>query len=242
MADLFNTYRDKPVVARNSAPHSGAAAWVRGLKERIEEPMGKLLVTAKAAMDSDQGREIQSTYEHLVAAMAEFEATAFSTWCAQVAATSDEKLNQPLLRTLEPLAGAPQQHTRLDVNFDEQLVRLLRETKYFLLLKCEVPEGALRIFQSSDQFRTQISSLELICSIYNRVRAQAAGVFTHSAFRNKAELTYQALPKLSVSSILRCPHSPSPRCADPVHHPACGGAPGAAEAGCCGAGPAARPE
>ena len=30
--DLFHTYKDKPVVARNSAPHSGAAAWVRGLK------------------------------------------------------------------------------------------------------------------------------------------------------------------------------------------------------------------
>ena len=58
---------------------------------------------------------------------------------------------------------------RLGVNFDPDLVRLLRETKYFLLLKCEVPENALKIFQSSDQFRTQISSIELICSVYNKV-------------------------------------------------------------------------
>ncbi len=40
-----------------------------------------------------------------------------------------------------------------------------------MLLKCEVPESALAIFQSSDQFRSLISSLELICSIYNRIQS-----------------------------------------------------------------------
>lgn len=42
VSDLFQTYKDKPVVARNSAPHSGATAWARGLRERIEEPMSKV--------------------------------------------------------------------------------------------------------------------------------------------------------------------------------------------------------
>ena len=45
---LSQTYKDRPVVARNSAPHSGAAAWVRGLKERIEEPMSKVSVGIRA--------------------------------------------------------------------------------------------------------------------------------------------------------------------------------------------------
>ena len=59
--------------------------------------------------------------------------------CEQVASTSDEKLNQPLLKTLAPLPGAaPGAPERLGVNFDDDLVRLLRETKYFLLLKFEV--------------------------------------------------------------------------------------------------------
>jgi hypothetical protein len=31
-----------PIMAKNSAPHSGAVAWVRGLVERIDEPMQKL--------------------------------------------------------------------------------------------------------------------------------------------------------------------------------------------------------
>ncbi|GAX83887.1 hypothetical protein CEUSTIGMA_g11312.t1, partial [Chlamydomonas eustigma] len=168
--DLFHTYRDRPVVARNSAPHSGAAAWVRGLKERIEEPMSKLVSAAKSAMDSDLGREIQKTYDNLIMAMDEYENKAFSVWSEQVALTSDEKLNQPLLVTLDGPAG-PGGAPRLGVNFDPDLVRLLRETKYFLLLKFEVPESALLIFQNSDQFRMLISSLELICSIYNRIQS-----------------------------------------------------------------------
>lgn len=62
----------------------------------------------------------------------------------QVAATSDEKLNQPLLQFHEE---STTELLFLAVNFDPALVRLLRETKYFLLLHIEVsrspPQGVL---------------------------------------------------------------------------------------------------
>lgn len=45
------------------------------------------------------------------------------------------------------------------------------DLRYFLLLKMEVPPPAQAIFAHSDVFRQQISSLDLICSIYNKVRA-----------------------------------------------------------------------
>jgi hypothetical protein len=45
--DIFHAYKDRPVVARNSAPHSGAVAWVRGMVERIDEPMQKLRTMSK---------------------------------------------------------------------------------------------------------------------------------------------------------------------------------------------------
>ena len=53
-------------------------------------------------------------------------------WCARVDTISDEKLNQSLLTTKDD---------KLSVNFDPLLVRLLRETKYFLLLKVGVGCG-----------------------------------------------------------------------------------------------------
>ena len=43
--------------------------------------MTKLSATAKAAMETDQGREIQKNYDNIVKEMAEFEGKAFSAWC-----------------------------------------------------------------------------------------------------------------------------------------------------------------
>ena len=131
--------------------------------------MSKLLATQKNAMEGDRGREIVKNYDALVAQMLEFEQIQFSTWCDKVAATSDAKLNQPLLFVEGSVEGIGASTPRLNVNFDPDLVRLLRETKYFILLKCDVPESASAIYQSSDMFRQQISSLELICSIHNKI-------------------------------------------------------------------------
>lgn len=112
-------------------------------------------------LEMEQAKEIQRIYDALMAAMTEYQGKQVAAWCDRVAATSEEKLNQPLL---QQAAGGT-----LQVNFDPELVRLLRETKYFLLLKVEVPESASAIFQHSDTFRQHISSLDLICSIYNKV-------------------------------------------------------------------------
>ena len=176
-ADMFHMYRDRPVVAKNSAPHSGAAYWVRGLIERIDEPMQKLKSLNKMVQETDLAKEIQASYDALMKEMAEYQGKAIAAWCEQVAATSDEKLNLPLLQVVEPASrdGAgnepePDALGVLAVNFDPALIRLLRETKYFLLLQFEVPETARTIFQHSDTFRQQISSLDLICSIYNKIQ------------------------------------------------------------------------
>lgn len=167
VGDIFHMYRDRPIVAKNSAPHSGAAYWVRGLMERIEEPMSKLKTLNKIVLETDLAKEIMRTYDHLMEEMGAFKAKAVEAWCVQVAATSDEKLNLPLLQTVD---RTPEGVAMLGVNFDPALIRLLRETKYFLLLQFEVPETARTIFESSDTFRQQISSLDLICSIHNKIQ------------------------------------------------------------------------
>lgn len=56
----------------------------------------------------------------------------------QVDTTSESKLHQPLLQFHEDSTA---ELPLLTVNFDPALVRLLRETKYFLLLKIEVSKG-----------------------------------------------------------------------------------------------------
>eukprot|EP00983_Pelagomonas_calceolata_P123828 1161047-Pelagomonas_calceolata.AAC.13 len=74
----------------------------------------------------DQMEDVRKMYDTLMAQMSEYQEEQVNKWCARVATISEVKLEQSLLT---------KEDDRLCVNFDPLLVRLLRETKYFLLLK-----------------------------------------------------------------------------------------------------------
>ena len=81
-------------------------------------------------------------------------------WSKDVERSSQAKLKLPLLRR-------DAETDLLVVNFDPDLVRLLREVKYFLLLKLPVPESASQIYKKAEVFRTQTGNLDLIVNVYN---------------------------------------------------------------------------
>jgi len=57
----------------------------------------------------------------------------------------------------------------LIVNFDMDLIRMLREIKYFKLLGLEVPSFADEIYKSNEVYRRQITQLEIIVGQYNKI-------------------------------------------------------------------------
>lgn len=72
------------------------------------------------------------------------------------------------------MAAASGAAARLCVNFDPQLDKLLREVHDFLLmpsLPCAVPEPALALYERSELFRQQVSTLELVAETYNNIAA-----------------------------------------------------------------------
>ncbi|KAK9808985.1 hypothetical protein WJX72_007373 [[Myrmecia] bisecta] len=167
VTDMFHAHRQSPTLSKNAAPHSGAVAWVRGLKERIAGPMEKLRGVNKLVLETEEAKEIQRLYDTLTAAMDEYEKGVVDDWCKLISETSDQKLKQPLLWQE---AGGEQ--ALLHVNFDPGLVRLLREVRYFLLLPnlpVDIPASALKIYERAEMFRQQIGNLDLIVGIYNNV-------------------------------------------------------------------------
>lgn len=82
--EIFNLSKRKPNMAPNSAPFSGSVAWVRGLKERVQLPMGKLRETYKTFLESEIGRELESLHDSALAQMQEFEDQMIKDWVAQV--------------------------------------------------------------------------------------------------------------------------------------------------------------
>ena len=51
---IFDQSRDDPVIAKNAPPFAGSVAWVRGLVQRIKQPMEKLEGLSKLVMETDE--------------------------------------------------------------------------------------------------------------------------------------------------------------------------------------------
>ena len=157
----FYLEREGPPLYSNMPPVSGGLFWVRGLIDRIEEPMTKLTGTMKPLLESEEAKEVMRTYGNLLASLKEFEGEQHGEWGKSVEDVGQAKLKQPLLRRNDA--------SLLVVNFDPELVRLLREVHYLLELGKEVPPTALELNKSAETFRVQRGSLQIITDKYNHI-------------------------------------------------------------------------
>ena len=66
-----------------------------------------------------------------------------------------------------PLLTRDEETHYISVNFDPALVRLLRETKYFLLAELQVPESALAIYAQVETFRVWTQKLDMVVMKHN---------------------------------------------------------------------------
>lgn len=159
--ELFLTERDDPPISNNLPPIAGAIAWCEALLERIQGPMDSLQTLNRGILEREEVKEVTKIYEVVVDSLKEYRKDKLLAWCADVDQTSQSKLKLPLLKRCEDKT--------LQVNFDPELVRLLREVKYFLLLKEDVPKEALSVYRKNEIFRIQRSNLDIIVDMYNRI-------------------------------------------------------------------------
>eukprot|EP00959_Pyramimonas_sp_CCMP1952_P348553 7301695-Pyramimonas_sp.AAC.2 len=110
-------------------------------------------------METEEAKEIMKLYTTLIEEMSQHEKATVELWVTEIEATSEEKLKQSLVvRYSAPHPNVEKKGVILPfirVNFDPLLLCLLREVKYFLQLKIEVPENALKIYSRGESFRQQ---------------------------------------------------------------------------------------
>ena len=100
--------------------------------QKLRQGMGRVL-------EAEESQDVLTQHDALVATLVDFEEAAYAAWAANVEETSAAKLRQPLLVR----DGATQ---LLSVNFDPDLVRLLREVRYFsYLAERAVPAAAVSL-------------------------------------------------------------------------------------------------
>ena len=180
--EIFNRYKDAPLIACNLPPIAGALTWSKSLRDRVQLPINKLKTMDKKVLEREDTREVIKLFTALMGQLSDLDRENIEAWGSSIETSSQAKLKNPLLRREKQQQqgqsqGQSQEETGrhgasslLHVNFDPVLVKLLREVKYFLLLGLEVPSTAMDIYQLVEVFRRHTGNLDLIVNMYNDIQ------------------------------------------------------------------------
>ena len=157
---LYEKHKSAPPFARNLPPVTGAIVWARQLLRRIEEPMQKFQADSNL-MATQEGKKIVKLYNRIARTIVEFETLWHMAWMNQIDA-SKTGLNATLI-IRHP------SNDRLYVNFDREILQLIRESKSLMRLGIEVPETARIVLLQEDKFKSYYNELSYSISQYDSV-------------------------------------------------------------------------
>ncbi|XP_009976195.1 PREDICTED: dynein heavy chain 9, axonemal-like, partial [Tauraco erythrolophus] len=155
--------RGSPPVHRNMPPVAGALGWAQELRARIQVPFGHLRRIPHLCLDSAEGRRVVEKYEEMIQLLNRYQEKLYVDWSQTVSEKSLYNLTQPLIRR-DP-------ETKLiTVNFDPQLVSVLKEVSYLSGSQLgTIPPTAAEIYASKESYRQMVANLELMVNRYNKV-------------------------------------------------------------------------
>ncbi|KAI9980320.1 hypothetical protein PInf_026449 [Phytophthora infestans] len=165
--ELYERHRHDPPVARNLPPVAGNILWSRHLLRRIEEPMRKF-ESNPTVLSTKDSKKIIKTYNKVARTLVAFEYLWYEAWCRSV-----ENARAGLHATLiirHPDTG------RLFVNFDKEILQLIREARCLDRMGIEVPENARMVMLQEDKFKAYYNDLSYALHEYDRVTAKITPV------------------------------------------------------------------
>ncbi|NWU90022.1 DYH9 protein, partial [Upupa epops] len=114
-------------------------------------------------LDSAEGRRVMVKYEEMIRLLNGYQEKLFLDWAQTVSEKSQYNLTQPLI-------WRNPQTKLITVNFNPQLVSVLREVKYLSGGQMgDIPPTAAEIYASKVSYRHMVAKLELMANRYNKV-------------------------------------------------------------------------
>ncbi len=101
------------------------------MKERIKETYVKLSSFSKAITEREEFKDAEKLFNSLNKNIEEYENSKITDWETEVESYAKDKLKHNIL--------ARDEDDLLKVNFDKDLIKMLKEVKYFYLLDRPVP-------------------------------------------------------------------------------------------------------
>ncbi|KAG8470448.1 hypothetical protein KFE25_008869 [Diacronema lutheri] len=174
---VYERQKSNPAAVRNAPPVAGNIAWARQLLRRIEAPMRNFQANS-TLMATREAKKITKVYNKVARTIIEFETLWHLAWTKSIE-SSKIGLNATLL-VLHPA------DRRIYVNFDPEILQLLRETKSLLRMGAEVPESAQAVLLIEPKLKAYRSKLSHALGEYEATVARISPVLV-SIFRPHLE-------------------------------------------------------
>ncbi|GFN78401.1 dynein heavy chain 9, axonemal, partial [Plakobranchus ocellatus] len=154
----------KAPIHKNMPNMTGSLRWSKELADRITAPMSTYKRMEHPLMDSERAKLVFTKYEEMMTLLGQWDQEVYSDWTKGVDEACSFNLKQPLLTRNE-------ETNLIAVNFDPQLVAVLREVKYLEIReKEEIPNSASSMYSKNDTFRKFVANLDLTVQWYNKIR------------------------------------------------------------------------
>ena len=188
--EIYEKYKHNPPLARNMPPVAGNITWSRHLLQRIEEPMRRFESNPTVLATKDS-RKIIKTYNKVARTLVAFEYLWYEAWCRSV-----ETAKAGLQATL--IIRHPETQ-RLYVNFDPEILQLIRESKCLSRLGIDVPEAAKVVMLQEDKFKGYFNELTYLLSEYQEVVSRQLPVTVKLLRPHVADIELKIRPGMVVS-------------------------------------------
>ncbi|XP_069702004.1 dynein beta chain, ciliary-like [Periplaneta americana] len=150
-------------------PTAGALMWLNKLRQRIVQPVEIVKDLEIPILKTEDFKHQLNKYEEMKGLLDRLEDEVFSEWAACVPAQCERNLEKPLINQDESL--------ELSLNFDDELVAILREVRYMKLINREgIPIEAVNLFDRVETLHQWVSNLNLSIGWYNSVRQNSLPV------------------------------------------------------------------
>ncbi|OQR97844.1 dynein heavy chain, outer arm [Achlya hypogyna] len=161
--EIYEKHRHDPPIARNLPPVAGNILWSRHLLRRIEEPMRKFESNPSVLATKDSKKVIK-TYNKVARTLVAFEYLWYEAWCRSIDTAKGGLHATLIIRHPET--------TKLYVNFDKEILQLIREAKCLDRMGIEIPENAKMVMLQEDKFKNYFNDLTYTLREYDRVNAK----------------------------------------------------------------------
>eukprot|EP00960_Hanusia_phi_P046745 758011-Hanusia_phi.AAC.1 len=158
---IYEKQKVSPPTVWNLPPVSANIIWAKQLLAKIEEPMRKFRDHEILIRESKEAKRIIKQYNKVARVLVEYETLWQDAWIRSIEAAKSGLQATLIIR--HPITG------RYFVNFDREIVQLIRETKVLQRCGIEIPDAAKTVMVQEEKFKSYYHQLSFVLYEYERV-------------------------------------------------------------------------